>query len=388
MAVPAWAEVAVAVINSVVKSARMHTPTLFLLALGATVGSLAQAENKITYQTYKYTEADDRMHVRAGNLGVEKDFGTDYTLKLDIGTDAISGATPCWKAKTGYVNAYASGLCKVGDETRNSISGSLLVRDTLRNEYTLGVANSREPDFVSNEFSGSAMFWHDEAHNLSYTVGLGYMDNTAVATANTNNTSNKSSKAWNLQVGATQVLDRSSTLEASVYAGREAGYLSNHYLKIVRDNGSGQNVLSFEERPDLRHSGGIALRHTKAWQDDFTTNLWYRFYGDNWGITSHTLEAKAYWAVNEQWRINPVLRLYQQSSANFYRGYGDSVNTFASTGYGSNDARLGSMRATTVQLNAEYRASKEWTLNTGLVHYKQNTGLSANWLTAGFVFKY
>jgi hypothetical protein len=386
VAVPAWAEAAVAVTK--LKTSRMHTPTLFLLALGATLGGVAQAENTISYQTYKYTESNDRMAVRAGDLSVEKDFGTDVTARFDIGTDAISGATPCWTAKTGYVNAYASGKCAVADETRNSASAGLTWRDTLRNEYTFGVASSREPDFVSNEFSGQAQFWHDEAHNRSYTIGLGLQDNTAVATAHTNNSTNRGSKAWSLQVGANQVLDRTSTVEGSLYAGHESGYLSNHYLKIVRDNGSGQNTLVDESRPDLRSSGGFALRYIKAWSSDFKTNLWYRFYGDNWGITSHTVEAKAYWDINAQWRLNPVLRLFQQSSADFYRAYGDSVNTFASTGYGSNDARLGSMRAGTVQLNVEYHASKEWTLNTGLVHYKQNTGLTANWLTAGFVFKY
>lgn len=366
----------------------MHTPTLFLLAVGAALVGNVQADNKISYQTYKYSESNDRMDVRASNLTIDKDFGTDYTLKLDIGTDAISGATPCWQGVAGYAFAYASGKCKVADETRNSISGSLLMRDTQRNEYTFGAANSREPDFISNELSGQAMFWHDESHNRSYTIGLGVMDNTSVATANTNNKTDKKNTAVNLQIGSTQVLDRSSALEASVYVGRESGYLSNHYLKIVRGANPGQQTLADEVRPDLRRSGGLALRHTRAWREDVTTNLWWRVYRDNWGITSHTVEAKAYWRINEQWRLNPVLRYYQQTRANFYRAYGDPVNTFATTGYGSNDARLGALHATTAQLNVDYQASKEWTLNTGLARYRQSTGLAATWLTAGFVFKY
>ena len=95
-----------------------------------------------------------------------------------------------------------------------------------------------------------------------------------------------------------------------------------------------------------------------------------------------------YWDVSEHWRINPVLRYHIQGGANFYRAYGDTVNTFSASGYGTNDARQGPMKVVTGQLNAEYHADKNWTLNTGVARYVQDTGLSATWVTAGFVFKY
>jgi hypothetical protein len=370
------------------KRSVMHQPTLFLMVGSALLASAAQAENSISYQTYKYVESNQRIKVLASDLSIEKDFGTDYTARLDIGVDAISGATPSWLPKPGYANEYVSGHTKVSDESRNSISGGLSMRDAKRNEYTFGLAYSHEPDFVSKELSAQGMWWHDESHNRSYIAGLGVQLNTAIATAHTNNTTDRDSHAFNVQFGVNQVLDRTNTVEGSVYFGRESGYLSNHYLSIVRDDGTGQHTLAEDSRPALRQSGGVSVRWIKSWRNDLKTNLWYRFYKDDWGITGHTIEGKAYWDLNEQWRVNPVLRLTQQDGANFYRGYGDAVNTFASTGFGSNDARLGPISAVTGQLNLEYHASKEWTLNAGLSRYRQDTGLSATWLTAGFVFKY
>ncbi len=368
----------------------MHRPTVMLLALGLTAAAplAAMAENTIAYQSYKYVEKQGRISVVTGDLEINKDFGTDYSLKVDVGHDAISGATPCWRPKLGYANEYASGLCNVSPEVRNSLGGGLTVRDVARNEYTLAAAVSREPDFYSRELSGQAMLWSDELKNRSYIFGASVQANTAIANANTNNTANESSTNLYAQFGVNQILNATSSVEASVYAGQASGYLSNDYLKIVRQDGGGQNVLANDARPDSRRSGGAALRWIAAWPRNMKTQVWARYYADDWGMRSTTLEGKVYWDLNEHWRINPVLRAFTQSSANFYRGYGAAVNTFAATGYGSNDARLGAMKAVTTQLNVEYRPSKEWALNLGVVNYRQNTSLVANWLTAGFVFRY
>lgn len=367
----------------------MHRPTVFLLALGAVaLASPAQAENTISLQTYKYVESNDRIRVVASDLAIEKDFGTDLTARLDLGVDTISGATPAWRPKPGYVNEYQSGYAKVADEQRHSVNGGLSWRDARRNEYTFGAALSREPDFWSREFSTQAQLWEDDSHNRNWTVGVGLQLNTNLANAHTNNVADEDSRVYNVQAGVNQVIDATSTLEGSIYAGRASGYLSHDYLKIVRDDAFGAHVLAPDARPDTRSSGGIALRWIKSWSDQVKTNLWYRYYSDSWGVTGHTVEAKLYWDISQQWRINPVLRLQRQGSADFYRAYGDLINTFAATGYGTNDARQGAIKAVTGQLNAEYHVNKEWALNAGLVRYVQDTGLRANWLTAGLVYKY
>ena len=370
----------------------MHRPTVFLMALGAAVSAApvgsARADNSVSYQTYKYVENNDRIKVVANDLSIEKDFSLDLTARLELGVDAISGATPSWRLKPGYVNEYQSGYVKVADETRHSASGGLTWRDARRNEYTFGVALSREPDFWSREFSGQTQIWQDESHNRSWTLGASLQRNTNIANANTNNTENEDSHVYNVQAGVNQVLDATSTLEGSVYVSRSLGFLSHDYLKIVRDDGAGAHALAFDSRPGTRNAGGLALRWVKAWQPGLKSNLWYRYYSDSWGVRGQTVEGKLYCDINDKWRLNPVLRYHSQRGADFYRAYDATLNTFAATGYGTNDARQGPMKAVTGQLNAEYHADKQWTLNAGVVHYKQDTGLAATWVTAGFVFKY
>ena len=373
--------------------APMHRPKLFLFAVTAAASLAAPidsaiAEDKIAFQTYKYVESGGRIKVVASDIAVEKDFGTDLTVNVDVGVDTISGATPAWRPKPGYVNEYVSGLAKYQDEVRNSMRAGALWRDAKRNEYSVGFALSREPDFYSRELSAQVALWQDEKHNRSYIVGASFQLNTNIANQFTNNPDNETNRVVNIQAGVNQVIDSTSSVEASVYTLRSEGYLSHDYLKIVRDNGAGANILAPDSRPGTRSAGGVSVRWIKSWSDDLKTNLWFRNYSDTWGVRGNTIEAKAFYSLSEKWRFNPVVRYHQQQGANFYRAYGAPVNTFAATGFGTNDARQGPMKAVTVQLNTEYRASKAWAINTGVVHYKQDSGLKVNWVTLGFVYKY
>lgn len=364
----------------------MRTPTVMLVLAGSLLGQQSAAEDKFSIQHMHYQENDERMKVGYTTLGLEKDFGTDYTIKLDYGYDAISGATPVWKNHPKQAGEFQEGLQNIPAETRQSASGAFTLRDSLRNEYTVAAAYSYEPDFISRELSAQAMLWEDELHNRSYSIGAAWQDNTSVASEFTNHSSNAHSHILNYQAGVTQVIDASSSLEFSVYGGHERGYLSNHYLKIVRKAMDG-NHLDFDHRPDWRDSGGIALRHLRAWQPSLSSNLWYRFYQDNWSIQAHTVEAKLYWDLSSWLRLNPVLRHHQQTGANFYRGYRDNPSWFAPRGYGSSDARLGAFSAQTAQLNVEFKADKSYSLNIGGSYYQQNNGFSAWWLSTGLVWK-
>lgn len=367
----------------------MHKPTLLLAALGVQLMAVsAHAENSIAFQGYQYNEDNDRIDVRGGAVTIDKDFGTDYELNVGIDYDTVTGATPMWVPIDGYVNEYEKGKAELEPETRNGSFASLLMRDKARNEYSVGVTYSTEPDYLARGLSAKALFWQDDSHNRSYTLGASRMFNLAVASDFTNHTQNENSISDYIEGGITQVINARTTFEASLYYSTEAGYLTNQYLKIVRIDSVGNKYLAPDDRPLTRDAGGFALRGIHAWTPGLVTHLWYRFYEDDWGITGNTLEAKLYWDVAPTLRLNPVYRLGHQSTADFFRDYSDDLNYFAATGVGSNDARLGNFTTQTAQFNVEYLADKQWTLNTGVSQYMQDNGFDASWLSAGFVFRY
>ncbi|MGQ5521987.1 DUF3570 domain-containing protein [Chitinimonas sp. PSY-7] len=368
----------------------MHKPTLMLALAGglALSANTANAEDKFSTQAMQYREDDQRMDIDYITFGLEKDFGTDYSLKLDYGYDAISGATPVWKPHPNLVGEFVESRQTLPKEVRRAGSGALTVRDAARNEYTVGAAYSDEPDFKSAEISGAVMLWHDELHNRSYNAGIGVQNNTAIATPFTNNARDADSRVYNVQVGITEILNATNTLEATLFGARETGYLSNHYLKTVRLQDDGSKLMANDSRPDKRNSLGFTLRWIRAWLPVFTSNLWYRFYRDSWAIAAHTVESKLYWDATPWLRVNPVYRWQWQDKADFYRAYNGQPNMFATTGYGSNDARLGRFTVQTAQLNLEFRPVKQHSFNIGFSHYWQSNGFAADWLTAGYIWKF
>lgn len=74
-----------------------------------------------------------------------------------------------------------------------------------------------------------------------------------------------------------------------------------------------------EVRPSQRHQWTLATnlnQYIPAF--DASLHFDYRFYTDSWGIDSHTFEANWYQPVGSGWMINPTIRYYSQSQAEFF----------------------------------------------------------------------
>ena len=92
---------------------------------------------------------------------------------------------------------------------------------------------------------------------------------------------------------------------------------------------------------------------------------------DDWGIDSHTVEARLRWPIGEFSYIEPQLRYYTQSAADFYRSSlldGDPLPSFASA-----DSRLADFDGVTLGLKYGHRtvSGNEWSAR---VEYYQQTG--------------
>ena len=99
----------------------------------------------------------------------------------------------------------------------------------------------------------------------------------------------------------------------------------------------------FESRPDT-HTRKSAYLGNKLALGSSVLDLSYRFGTDDWGIDSHTVEAKYRLRVGGSAYIEPQLRWYKQSAADFYSLF----LTATPTGFMSADPRLAAFTAKTV----------------------------------------
>ena len=193
-----------------------------------------------------------------------------------------------------------------------------------------------------------------------------------------------------LLFGITQVLNRTTVLRVNYSYSDASGYLNDPYkILSVVDPVTGDTVARtptaglqgptgvyrYENRPDTRVKQSLyaEMKHSFGPQ---VLRVAYRFMTDDWGIDSNTLETALRWPLGDASYIEPQLRYYTQSEADFYRASlvaGQPLPTYASA-----DFRLGNFDATTVGVKFGHRTAggNEW--STRLEYYQQSGDIPGN----------
>lgn len=384
-----------------------------ITSLAVLAAAAAVAEDKISLQYLNYQEGDDRIKVSDWVLSAEINPDVDNQFLVNAGVDAITGASPALQSRglierpDGFselndisdspVFGYASGgyevsKVEVPDERRRSFGVSWLTRDKKRHEFSLGFDYSAEPDYVSKAFSTSYLWFADSTKNTSFNVGLSVQSNRSKVFNQYYESSWDSLRSHNLELGVGQVVSQRSVLNANVFLLRDNGYLSNHYQTILRqtdlnDDGVMETFLAADHRPDSRRASGTSVKWMMQWRPVYATHAGYRYYLDDWGIQSHTLDVKQYLDVTDKLVVSLLWRYYDQTAADFYRDPEGSNPAFRMTGFGSSDHRMGSYSARTLELGTAVKVMDDMTLNLQVGNYEHSTDFSAVWYAAGVTIK-
>ncbi|SFC74697.1 DUF3570 domain-containing protein [Pseudoalteromonas denitrificans] len=396
-----------------------------LSVIGCSVfaSGVTSAEQTLSLHHMDYREDDKRINVGDTSLGLKLDLGVDYSLDLSLGYDSVSGASPAWQVDPGASSpgldaaqeltsqtllGYAYDVSRYNIrrvdlvDTRKSFTGALTIRDRYRNEWTYGVSHSKENDYKSNSISASYLLYLDKFKNRSLNIGLAYLDDeTLVFGSGYQTRTEESLNSFNFETGFTQVLSPKSTFDIKLFINRDSGYLSNHYLTVLRqidlDNSesieNNEYFLAADSRPDSRNAAGAKMSLAYQPWHWLTGQSSYRYYSDNWAIDSHTLTNSLNFEVINGLFIKPEFIYYEQNGADFYLnpndvGTDEPVVSFAATGYGSNDVRLGDYHATTFSLTMSYQLTQHWQIDISANRYKQSNEFAATWAVLGINYHF
>jgi hypothetical protein len=180
--------------------------------------------------------------------------------------------------------------------------------------------------------------------------------------------------------GVTQILSRRDLIEVAYSYGQSDGYLTDPYkILSVVDPVTGTPtpgpedevpyLYRYEKRPDSRTKQSLFAEWRHAFdRDSMAVNA--RFMTDDWGIDSQTIEARYRWNISERTFVEPHLRWYTQSAADFYQTVlfdGDPLPQFASADY-----RLADLDAYTVGVKFGLLTERgEW---SGRLEYYRQEG--------------
>ena len=182
-------------------------------------------------------------------------------------------------------------------------------------------------------------------------------------------------------IGLTQVIDRQTVMQLNYNYGISDGYLNDPYkLVSVIDTSAGATYGDplyhiYENRPDSRAKHSV-YAGVKRWiGEGDILNASYRFMTDDWGIDSHTVDLRYRFQLEGPHYIEPHLRYYTQSAADFYRrGLLDTESIPAEV---SADYRIGAMDAYTAGAQYGYEFSENSEFRVRLEYYSQSAGDTA-----------
>ncbi|KXZ66558.1 hypothetical protein AVENLUH5627_02569 [Acinetobacter venetianus] len=404
---------------------------------------------KVDTAVLMYKEADSRVQAIEPSVRFEKDFGDQHILSGKVVVDSLTGASPNGATSANVPQTFTG---PSGNAAKPTPANQLPLDDEFHDTRVAASANWQQPiapdmklnvgGNVSNEYDfrsiGANASIAKDFNDKNTTVSLGgafeYDSIDAVGGAPVPLTpqldgqkqqGTKSKNVSDVLLGLTQVIDRHSLVQLNYSLSMSNGYQNDPYkiLTLVDANGNliadqdfaaGNNFYLFENRPEKRTRHSFFGEYKYGFDRGDVADVSYRFTTDDWGVKSHTFDAKYRYAVNEKYFIEPHVRYYTQTAADFYHSYlkvGDGIELDAqgepvpTVQYASADSRLGAFDATTYGVKFGMNLANDRELSFRVEQYDQKAkdlkpiggnlagqilqpDLSATFVQLGYSFKW
>ena len=301
--------------------------------------------------------------------GTEVGIGTYYSHEYNYSSFALDG-------HVGYKN-------KTGGEFGAKISAyldqvTLIYPKDDSTMYKTGTNNSVTP---YDQF----LIKTNASRGISYSYLPGQSsESTSYPTASRN--------TFTASLTYSQVINKSVQMAILFDAVKQEGYLSLPFHRVIFNN----HLERYEKQPDSRTKLPIGLRLNYFIGDDVIVRSYYRYYTDDWGLTSHTASIEIPYKVTPFFSLSPFYRYYTQTATKFFAplyqhkvdAAGNPVeqyytSNYASSAFNSNYYGIGMRSAPPGGFKDTYLAS----LEVRYGHYVQTTDLNSNVISLHFTFK-
>ena len=192
--------------------------------------------------------------------------------------------------------------------------------DYLRQKTTIsaGYSVSNESDYDANTISlGISQDMFGDLTTVS--MGFSYGDNEVRQNGDPDFIETAQSRSY--RVGMTQVVTKKLVTSLAFENVTDDGYLNNPYRQVRYVDSSTIEGFNFQREvyPGTRTSNAFAVRANYYLDRRASVHTGVRFYNDNWGIESLTLELGYVTPYGENWVLDARFRYYDQpTGAEFY----------------------------------------------------------------------
>jgi hypothetical protein len=301
-----------------------------------------------------YGEQDDRVEDLSAAIRAARRFEDGRALVVGISTDTLTGATPTGAVPLDQPQTFTRpsakgqylvdpGKLPLDDSFKDSrvaayVSWTQPLRETWSG--TVGLSFSGEYDYTHMGVNGSLS---KELNNRNTTLNTGFayardewdpeggIPIPLSAMRGVKDRSNKDGKTEDKSVvdflvGVNQIINQNMIAQLNYSFSQSDDYLNDpfKFLTVLDSNGdpvpgaAGLNLYRFENRPNKRTKHSVFAK-LKTFMGGGALDTSYRFMTDDWGIDSHTVDVRYRFNLNNRHYLEPHVRWYQQSEADFFR---------------------------------------------------------------------
>lgn len=347
------------------------------LATSTMLASVAQSSHAETDTEWEVDSAillyseTDRVSVIEPVVTVRKEIAEDEFVSLRVVLDSLTGSSANGAIETNAAQTFTTPSGSSYTTAANETPLDPSFHDTrvaLNATWETPLSEAVKGSFSANaskEFDydsfgvAANLSWDFNNRNTTLLTGLSYNNDTVrpvggapigldpMSGTKATQGSNLSKTVADVLFGVTQVISRNTLMQLNYSFGQDDGYLTDPYkILSVLDN-SGNLLITdpylYEKRPTTRARNAIYWQTVHQFTED-VLHFSYRYYWDDWGISSNTIDARYRYELGGGHYLQPHVRYYQQDKADFYHYnlVDGNIPQFASADY-----RLSDMTTTT-----------------------------------------
>jgi hypothetical protein len=264
--------------------------------------------------TEKLTDISNSIDVKFVKYGLS---GKKHTLDVEVGVDQYSSAS------SDMVDLSANTSASYSDIRVYPSLSYTIENEEKGNTIGAGVSSSTEYDYQS--FGGNLSYSKKtKDRNGEFTARLqAYIDqvkliNPIELRPEIGNGGTEGRNTFAGSLSYSQIVNQNFQLLFQADIVSQQGYLSLPFHRVYFSDGS----VHQENLPDSRFKLPLAVRASYFLGDNVIIRAYYRYYTDDWKLTSHTADIEVPFKISPFFSLSPFYRYYTQSAIKYFNAYG------------------------------------------------------------------
>ena len=144
---------------------------------------------------------------------------------------------------------------------------------------------------------------------------------------------NEGRNTYAIGFGFSQIMSKNLQGSLALDFVQQDGLLSTPFQRVYFKDVADSFIQEFhladdvEQLPDSRFKVALGGRLHYYINETFVVRTFYRYYFDDWGITSHTATVEVPIKLSDKFTIYPSYRFYNQSAADYFAPYNEHLST-------------------------------------------------------------